>query len=60
MLCLAFALLAGRAPTAARTVLDHGAWLVLALAFVRVRLPRIDSTTAGSAASPRRAVGDLP
>lgn len=58
VLCLAFALLAGRAPTAARTVLDHGAWLALAL--VRVRLPRADTTAAGSAARPRRAVGDLP
>ena len=60
LLCLAFALLAGRAPNAARTVLDHGAWPVLAVALYWVRPTRIDSTTAGAAARPRRAVGDLP
>jgi hypothetical protein len=59
-LCLAFALLAGRAPNAARAVLDHGAWPVLALALVRVRPTRIDSAAAGAAARPRRAAGDLP
>ena len=41
LLCIAFALLAGRAPDAARAVLDHGAWPVLALALYRARPARI-------------------
>jgi hypothetical protein len=60
VLCVAFALLAARDPNAARTVLDHGAWPVLALALYRVRPTRIDSTSAGAAARPQRAEGDLP
>jgi len=60
LLCLAFALFAGRAPNAARTVLDHGAWPVLAVALYWVRPTRIESTTAGAAARPQRAAGDLP
>lgn len=57
-LCLAFALLAANAPNAARTVLDHVAWPVLAVALYRVRTASIDSTRAGAAARLRRAAGD--
>lgn len=60
LLCIAFALLAGRAPDAARVVLDHGAWPVLALALYRARPAHIHSTTARAEARPQRAMGELP
>ena len=60
LLGLAFALLAARDPNAARAVLDHGAWSVLALALVWVRPARLDSTTAAAAARPRHSGGELP
>jgi Transmembrane exosortase (Exosortase_EpsH) len=59
-LCLAFALLAFGAPNAARTVLDHDTWPILALALYWVRPVRIDLTTTGAAARPRHAVGEVP
>jgi len=58
-LCLAFALLAGRAPNSARALLDYDAWGVLGLALYGVRPTRIDSTKSGAGAHPRRTAGDL-
>jgi EpsI family protein len=55
-LCLAFALLAGRASNAARAVLDYDAWVVLGVALYWVRPARIESTTIGATDRPGHAV----